>query len=130
MLLITILAILGLAVSVAAHRKRGALLPSIGCDTAGCDTVLHSRQAALFAGLPNTIIGMVWYAVLLLWSMAAFLLVFPLWLPTLLTLGAAAALAISIYLAATLLFVLKQPCPLCFTAHAINAAILVVFLLL
>lgn len=128
MMIISILALLGLIVSVIALKKQQTNEAKHTCGGSGCDTVLQSRQAALFAGMPNTVLGIVWYTTVALWAVTGLLISVPSWLDTIMILGAAAALGVSLYLAGTLLFVLRQPCPLCYAAHAVNAAILLALL--
>lgn len=76
-----------------------------------CLTVLETPRAKMF-GIPNSAMGVGMYLYLL-----ADIFLFP---PQpgmiLLTL----AMLRSIYLAYSLVFVTKIPCPLCFTSHAIN----------
>ncbi len=129
MMLITALAMLGLAVSVLARKKQSSFGTDDSCDKAGCETVLLTSQAALFAGLPNTVLGIFWYAALALWSIAKIWMPPPQWLDTMMVLGAAATMGVSIYLMVTLFFLLRQSCSLCYTAHAINIVILCLLLL-
>ena len=85
-----------------------------------CMTVLDTPRAKLF-GIPNSAfgIGLYFYLILNLMvpvSYAAALFVLGL------------AVLRSIYLAYSLIFVTKIPCPLCFTSHAINLLLfLIVF---
>ena len=77
-----------------------------------CMTVLDTPRAKLF-GIPNSAFGVGMYAYLILnlfipfpWMIALVFLFF--------------AVLRSIYLAYSLIFVTKIPCPLCFTSHVIN----------
>ena len=83
-----------------------------------CITVLGTPRAKLF-GIPNSAFGIGIYAYLIL-NLA---IPFPWFIAT-----AVLALAVlrSIYLAYSLIFVTKIPCPLCFTSHVIN---LILFLI-
>jgi uncharacterized membrane protein len=128
MMFLPVLATAGLIVSIAALRRRVVVCISDAEGSTQCESVSRAPHAALFAGIPNTVVGMAWYFVLLLWSVVGMLLPLPSWSETLITLGAAASFGISVYLMIILLFVLRQACPLCYTAHAINAAILLVLL--
>ena len=76
-----------------------------------CRTMLDTPRAKLF-GVPNAVFGIAVYLYVIL-----NILFFPAW-PGFLILSL--ALLRSIYLAYSLLFVTKIPCPLCFTTHAIN----------
>ena len=85
-----------------------------------CMTVLGTPRAKLF-GVPNSVFGISLYLYLLVgWIIS---------LPPLLTLLLlAVALLRSVFLAYSLLFITKIPCPLCFTGHAINLALFLMFL--
>ena len=82
-----------------------------------CMTVLGTPRAKLF-GIPNSAFGIVMYAYLIL----NLFIPFPYLIALVLLL---LAVLRSIYLAYSLIFVTKIPCPLCFTSHIIN---LVLFL--
>ena len=84
-----------------------------------CMTVLGTPRAKLF-GVPNSAFGIVLYAYLILNLFFSFPL-----LLALIVLGL--AVVRSVYLAYSLLFVTKIPCPLCFTTHVIN---LILFLII
>ncbi|MCZ7555005.1 MAG: vitamin K epoxide reductase family protein [Bacteroidia bacterium] len=124
----SLLATAGLFVSIAALRRQRSMCPTDPDIGSQCDTVTQAPQAALFAGIPNARIGIVWYFVLLLWSVIGILLPLPSWSETLITLGAAVSFGISVYLTIILLFVLRKPCALCYAAHAINGVIVLVLL--
>jgi uncharacterized membrane protein len=119
----------GLIVSVIAYRKQRSAALQSDCSTAQCESVFATPHAELVAGMPNSVAGILWYSLLLIWSLSMLFMTPPAWLATVMTLGAAAALAISFYLAGILIFTIRQSCPLCYTAHAINAAILALLLL-
>jgi uncharacterized membrane protein len=76
-----------------------------------CMTVLGTPRAKLF-GIPNSAFGIALYFYLIL-----DLFLFP---PVIAFIALGFALARSVYLAYSLLFITKIPCPLCFTTHAIN----------
>ena len=84
-----------------------------------CMTVLGTPRAKLF-GIPNSAFGIFLYAYLL-----ADLFIFP---PALGLALISVALARSIYLAYSLLFITKIPCPLCFASHAINLVLFLIYL--
>lgn len=85
---------------------------------ASCQLVLQTPRAKLF-GIPNSLFGITLYLYLLLFFLGA-----PLsWALALLATGLAALR--SIYLAYSLLFVTRIPCPLCFTSHVINLTLFV-----
>ncbi len=119
---ITVLCAIGFYASVfmltkAARAARGALSEP---------SVVQTERAALFFGMPNSLIGLVYYAALaaVAWSTLQTL-------PLALALVAAALAAMtSIYLAYSLLFVTKRSCPYCWTAHVVNWALFVAVLCL
>ena len=84
-----------------------------------CRTVLDTPRAKLF-GLPNSVFGIAAYTYLIA---SCFFL--PAW-PGFLLL--ALALLRSVYLAYSLIFVTKIPCPLCFTTHGINLILFLIYL--
>ncbi len=88
-------------------------------DEKTCASVVFTPQARVF-GLPNSVLGQVYYLVLLVgvgsgWIEGAFLYV--LLAASTLTVG------LALYLSYSLLFVLRVPCRLCFTSHSLNIAL-------
>lgn len=84
-------------------------------------SVVQTQRATLFFGTPNSLFGVLYYAALaaVSWSTRASV-------PLGAALAAAAvAAATSMYLGYSLLFVTKRSCPYCWTAHAVNWALLV-----
>ncbi|MEO6835525.1 MAG: vitamin K epoxide reductase family protein [Candidatus Tumulicola sp.] len=80
-------------------------------------SVVASPRARLFGGVPNALLGGVYYP-----ALAAAIWFVP---PTPILAGAILAVvgfaaATSLVLAYSLLFVTRRPCPYCWTAHAIN----------
>ena len=84
-----------------------------------CLMVLDTPRAKIF-GVPNSAFGIGIYLYLL-----TDLFFFP---PLLGLLLLGLALLRSIYLAYSLLFITKIPCPLCFTSHAINLLLFLIYL--
>jgi len=84
-----------------------------------CLTVLETPRAKLF-GVPNSVFGIAVYLYILLDLFA-----FPPW-PALILLGL--ALIRGVYLVWSLLFVTRIPCVLCFTSHAINLALFLIYI--
>jgi len=80
---------------------------------ASCQLVIETPRAKLF-GIPNSVYGIGMYAYLLLYFVG---LPLPWWIGFV---SAGLATLRSIYLAYSLLFVTRIPCPLCFTSHGIN----------
>ena len=92
-----------------------------------CASVVFTPSARVL-GPPNSLLGQVFYAALLVGAVAGWLSdprLWPLYLAaSLVTVGLGA------YLSYALLFVLRVPCPLCFASHGINAVICGLLLLL
>lgn len=79
-------------------------------------SIVQTERASLYFGMPNSLIGLVYYAALAAVSWLAHGTV-------LLALALAATLVAagtSAYLAYSLLFITKRSCPYCWTAHSIN----------
>lgn len=84
-----------------------------------CQTVLGTKYARVF-GVPNSLLGVLYYL-----SVIAILLAG--WTVAPIT-GALIAVAwftvlLGLYLAYSLFFIIRIPCPLCLTGHAINLAL-------
>jgi uncharacterized membrane protein len=115
---VSLLCLLGLYVSSFMLRKlargeQGLLAePSV---------VMSPRAKA--SGLPNALIGLLYYGVLL--ALTPFLHVPLVW--TIALAASAVAAAFSVYLAYSLLFVTRMPCAYCWTGHVVNWALLAVF---
>ena len=85
---------------------------------ASCQLVIWTPRAKLF-GIPNSVYGIGLYAYLLLFFSGV-----PLpWWPGFLAAGL--AVVRSVYLAYSLIFVTRVPCPLCFTSHIINTILFI-----
>ncbi|MGC1382024.1 MAG: vitamin K epoxide reductase family protein [Candidatus Baltobacteraceae bacterium] len=83
-------------------------------------SVVQTPRARLYAGLSNALVGTLYYVALGLsvwWARGT-------WLLLALTAAALFAAATSAALAYSLLFVTRRPCPYCWTAHAVNWALL------
>jgi uncharacterized membrane protein len=81
-----------------------------------CRTVLETPYARVF-GLPNSALGVLYYAALILAVMTGqlatavgLLLIVVSWF----------TVALGLFLTYALFFIIRTPCPLCLTAHAIN----------
>ena len=111
----------GLYVSIAMQRKailarRGALPEA---------SVVQTARATIIGRVPNSAIGIAYYALI---AAAAFALSVPAVRIAALV-AAAAAAAMSLYLAYSLLFVTRMPCANCWTGHVVNWALLAILLL-
>ena len=89
-----------------------------------CQSVLNTRFARVF-GVPNSLLGIIYY-VLILVLLLANLLCVPVFLNAF-VIAAWVTVALGIYLAYSLFFIIKTPCPLCLASHAINFALALLF---
>ena len=114
-LIITLLCAAGFYASVFMLRK--SALDAQGRLTQ--PSVVQSPRAKLVAGIPNSLIGLVYYAAVAAVSWAARTR------PLLIAALAAAVLAActSVYLAYSLLFVTKRSCLYCYISHGVNLAL-------
>jgi uncharacterized membrane protein len=87
-------------------------------------SVVKERHARLFFGLPNSLFGSLYYPLL---AAAVWLYPYPRarWF---IVLPVIAAAATSLFLAHSLLFVTKRPCPYCWITHVVNWLLLCVLL--
>ena len=91
-----------------------------------CASIVFTPRARVF-GLPNSLLGQVFYLALVAGVPLGFLetpMLFRLYLgASLVTVG------LGLYLSYSLLFIARVRCQLCFTSHGLNAAIFVLLLL-
>ena len=146
-ILVIILALVGLADSLYftfayyGRIRKARWVPEILCarEGANCLTVLQTPYARVF-GLPNSLLGIVYYLVLLAamienhfsrerWYVHSTYFEIPL-LKGLLILISAGTIVLGFYLIYALRRKLHIDCPLCYTAHAINVAILMLLVVL
>jgi uncharacterized membrane protein len=141
--LIVILAIAGLADALYftfayyGRIKKAPWVPEILCAREGskCVTVLQTPYARVL-GVPNSLLGIIYYLLLLGWGLAARRLyaydvtVYALALPLrwVLAAGSAMPVIVGFHLIHALRQKLHIACPLCYTAHAINAALFVLLI--
>ncbi len=83
-------------------------------------SVVQTPRARLYGGVPNALLGSIYYPVL---ALAVWVVRRP---PlTLVVLAAALCAALtSLALAYSLLFITRRPCPYCWTGHVVNWALL------
>jgi uncharacterized membrane protein len=110
--------------------KKARWVPEILCAREGssCVAVVQTRYARIF-GVPNSLLGIVFYVAVAGWTLAGGI-VAARWLVWALIAANAVAVALGFYLIYALRRILHTDCPLCYTAHAINAALLVLLILL
>ena len=108
--------------------KKARWIPEILCAREGssCVTVVQTPYARVF-GLPNSLLGIIYYAVLILWTSASALA--PAWFIWLLIAASAVTVALGFYLVYALNVKLHTHCPLCYMGHAINALLFVLLIL-
>jgi uncharacterized membrane protein len=83
-------------------------------------SVVQRPQSLAIAGIPNSVFGIAYYALLLVlaWQLSS-----PLYYDIALA-AAIAAAAFSAFLAYSLLFITRMPCAFCWTGHAVNWSLL------
>jgi uncharacterized membrane protein len=110
--------------------KKARWVPEILCAREGssCVTVVETPYARVF-GVPNSLLGIFFYVGVAGWTLAGGI-VAARWLLWPLIAANAVAVALGFYLIYALRHILHTDCPLCYTAHAINAALLVLLILL
>ena len=89
-----------------------------------CASIVFTPRARVF-GLPNSLLGQVFYLALLTAVVGDFLFTKPFVYVYLL--ASLVTVLLGMYLSYSLLFITRVPCKLCFTSHGIN---LVIFILL
>lgn len=86
---------------------------------ATCARVLDSPRARVF-GVPNSLLGIFYYLAVMALALGGGA---PGWLASGYRLVALGTVALGVFLSASLLFITRLPCSLCFTAHGINLGI-------
>ena len=89
-----------------------------------CASIVFTPRARVF-GIPNSVLGQVFYSALIAAVLGDFLFTSP--LVYFYLLGSFLTVLLGVYLTYSLLFLTRVPCKLCFTSHGIN---LVIFILL
>ena len=142
--LIIVLALAGLVISLYftfayyGRIRKARWIPEIVCAREGssCVTVVQTPYARVF-GMPNSLLGTVYYLVVMGWVLVAphgeiynrgviLPLVTFTWVLAALS---AVTVGLGCYLVYALRWILHIDCPLCYTAHAINSALLVLLIL-
>ena len=121
--------------------KKARWVPQILCAREGssCVTVVQTPYARVF-GVPNSLLGIIYYVLLIVWGLGSSWpdFWFVGWNRSLvdfsffdfLILASIITMGLGFYLIYALRRKLHVDCPLCYTAHAINAALLVLLVLL
>ena len=107
--------------------KKARWIPEILCAREGssCVTVVQTPYARV-VGLPNSLLGIIYYAVLILWTAVSALA--PAWFIWLLIAASAVTVVLGFYLVYALNVKLRTHCPLCYMGHAINAMLFVLLI--
>ena len=107
--------------------KKARWIPEVLCAREGssCVTVVQTPYARVF-GLPNSLFGIIYYAVLILWTAVSALA--PAWFIWLLIAASAVTVVLGFYLVYALNVKLRTHCPLCYMGHAINAMLFVLLI--
>lgn len=114
-------------------------IPEILCAREGssCVTVVQTPYARVF-GLPNSVLGIVYYAILIVWTAWGTPVGFQasigdrqpvIRIGGLLMAASALTVAVGVYLIYALRRKLGVDCPLCYAGHAINLALFVLLVL-
>jgi len=114
--------------------KNSRWVPEIICAREGssCVTVIQTPYARVF-GVPNSLLGVLYYVALIVWvalrdPIATTVRAAAIPLRGLLIAASGLTVALGFYLIFALRRRLHVNCPLCYTAHAINAALLVLLI--
>lgn len=116
--------------------KKARWLPAALCapESSNCARVVRTPHARIF-GIPNSVLGIAYYLALIGWILAggaeSTALAAATWLSAttwLLILVGAGAVLLGFYPIHALERVLHIHCPLCYAAHVINAALLVLLI--
>ena len=119
--------------------KKSCWVPEILCAREGsnCVTVVQTPYARVF-GVPNSLLGIIYYVSLIAWSIldrspaadihfrATYYVLNPV---KLLIVASAITVVLGFYLIYSLIYKLHTHCPLCYSAHAINLALLALLIL-
>jgi uncharacterized membrane protein len=106
-------------------QPENSIMPAFcSMKTHTCQSVLNTKFARVF-GVPNSLLGVVYYLLILVLLFANLLFVPA--LSSILVVVAWFTVALGVFLTYSLFFIIKTPCPLCLAGHAINCALAVLF---
>ena len=114
-------------------------VPLVLCAREGssCVTVVRTPYGSVF-GVPNSLLGVLYYALLLIWAITGRsvdfglrlgLMVYSIRFTDLLIATSAVTVALGFYLIYALRRILHTDCPFCYAAHAINVILLALLIL-
>ena len=89
-----------------------------------CATIVFTPRARVF-GLPNSVLGQVFYVALVIGALTG---LFEYDVLNLYLLASVVTVVLGMYLTYSLLFLTRVPCKLCFTSHFINLVIFIMLL--
>jgi uncharacterized membrane protein len=131
-ILIAVLSATGLYISIyftlvyyGVIQAENSIMPAFcSMKTHTCQSVLNTKFARVF-GVPNSLLGVIYYLLILVLLFANLLFVPA--LSNILVVVAWFTVALGVFLTYSLFFIIKTPCPLCLAGHAINLALAVLF---
>jgi uncharacterized membrane protein len=108
-------------------KADSGMLPRVcRLEERSCKTVLETKYARVF-GPPNSLLGVFYYVIVVVLVGGNFL-------AGLIGIGLVAVawftVVLGIFLIYSLFFIIKIPCPICITAHAINLAVAILLTIL
>ena len=119
--------------------RKSRWVPQVLCarEDSSCVTVVRTPCGSIF-GVPNSLLGILYYGLLLLWGVAgqsarltihinttSFIITFT----DLLIAAGAVTVALGFYLIFALRRILYTDCPFCYAAHAINLLVLALLII-
>ena len=119
--------------------RKSRWVPQVLCarEDSSCVTVVRTPYGSVF-GVPNSLLGILYYGLLLLWGVAgqsarltvhinttSFIITFT----DLLIAAGAVTVALGFYLIFALRRILYTDCPFCYAAHAINLLVLALLII-
>ncbi len=119
--------------------RKARWVPQVLCAREGssCVTVVRTPYGSVF-GVPNSLLGIIYYTLLIIWAVAGQSRVFGFQLGMtfysitftgLLIAASAVTVALGFYLVYALRRILHTDCPFCYVAHGINLMLLVLMVL-
>lgn len=119
--------------------KKSRWVPRALCarEETSCATVVRTPYGSVF-GVPNSVLGIVYYVLLLIWAMAgqstAFgfqlgMVAYSITFTNLMIAAGTVTVALGFYLVYALRKILGINCPLCYAAHGINLSLLVLLII-
>ena len=119
--------------------RKSRWVPEVVCAREGssCVTVVRTPYGSVF-GLPNSLLGIVYYLLLLMWALAwhsatlsfrVGMIYFSITFTDTLIAAGAVTVALGFYLVYALRRILRTDCPFCYAAHALNVVLLALLVL-